>query len=154
MTIIDQIVIKSSPENIYSYLIQCLSDQGSYTKWHPEHVSLKWIKGKPVSKGSILYIEEYLGDSLQKLTFKFTQIVPNKYIKYRILYPLAIFAPGNEFIIEKLDDNSCSLTARGKINISEKLFLKMHPYHQQKLLYTKRHMKEEGENIRKALEGS
>ncbi len=152
MIIKDSIVINAPPEKIYNYLIQHIIDQKSYKEWHKEHISLKWLKGKPSTKGSIVYIEEYLGDNLQKMTFKFTKFIPNKLIKYRILYPLALFAPGNEFIIEKLDDKSSTFTARGKINISEKMFLKMHPYHKQKLMFTKRHMKEEGENIKKALE--
>ncbi len=150
----DSIIINVSSENVYNYLVQRLTDPKSYRDWHPEHVDLKWIRGKPVTKGSIVHIEEYLGDTLQKLTFKFIKIVPNKLIKYRIVFPLALFAPGNEFIIEEIDDKSCSFTSKGKINIPEKLFLKMHPYHKKKMMFTKRHMKGEGENIKKALENS
>lgn len=150
----DSIVINASAEKVYNYLVQHMTDLKSYKEWHEEHVDLKWLKGKPVTEGSIVYIEEYLGDTIQKLTFKFIKVIPNKLIKYRILYPLALFAPGNEFIIEERDDGSCSFTARGKINISEKLFLKMHPYHEQKLMFTKRHMNGEGLNMKKALEES
>lgn len=152
MIIEDSIQINSSAENVYKYLVQRMTDLESYKEWHEEHVELKWLKGDPMKKGSVVYIEEYLGDSLQKLTFKITRLVPNKLIKYRIPYPLAIFAPGNEFIIEEQDQNSCTFTARGKIRISEKTFLKMHPYHEKKLMFTKRHMKGEGENIKKAVE--
>ena len=147
------IIINASGEKIFNYIIHHMTDPESYRKWHNEHVNLVWLKGKPVTKGSIVYIEEYLGDSLQKLTFKFTNVIPNRLIKFRVLYPLAIFAPFNEFSIEERDKKSCIFTARGKINVPEKLFLKMHPYHEKKLFFTKRHMKEEGQNIKKALEG-
>ena len=152
MVLKDSIIINASAEKIFNYLVQHMTDSKSYKEWHNEHVSLKWLKGKPVTKGSIVYIEEYLGESLQKLTFKFTKVIPNRLIKYRVLYPLALFAPGNEFIIEEREGKSSFFTAKGKIIIPEKLFLKMHPYHEKKLFFTKRHMKEEGENIKNALE--
>ncbi len=111
----DSIFINASIEKVYIFLIKSMTDVNSFKKWCKEYVNLKWMKGETVKKGSILHIEEYLGD---KLTFKIVKNVPNKYIKYRILYPLALFAPGNEFIIESKDENSCQFTARGKINIS------------------------------------
>ncbi|MBF9018812.1 MULTISPECIES: SRPBCC family protein [unclassified Oceanispirochaeta] len=65
----DSIVINASAEKVYNYQAQRMTDLKSYKEWHEEHVDLKWLKGKPVTKGSIVYIEEYLGDTLQKLTF-------------------------------------------------------------------------------------
>jgi len=148
----DRIEIKSSAESVFDWLVEHMKDSESYRKWHPEHVTMEWIKGEPMKEGSIAYNEEYLEKHLQKLKFKFTKIVPNELIEYRVLFPLSIIAPGNKFIIEPTGENSCVLIATGKINMSEKLFLKSHKEHAAKMKNTKRHMKEEGENIKKALE--
>ncbi len=44
-----------------------MNTQEAYQEWHPEHKVLKWVKGAPLKKGSVLYSEEYLGDNLQKI---------------------------------------------------------------------------------------
>lgn len=87
---------------------------------------MEWVKGEPMQEGSIAYSEEYLQDYLQKIKFKFTKIIPNMLIEFRVLFPISLIAPGNKFIIEATGEDSCILIAYGKINMSEKLFLSFH----------------------------
>ena len=148
----DSVKINASSEKVYQWLIQCLKNKENYKAWHPEHKEIRWLKGDPLQKGSIFYIEEYLQGILHKMKFRIIKIVPNSLIQYRILFPLSLFAPENKFMIEPLGEDSCTFTAMGKINIPHWLFIKMHKYHEQKLEASKQHMREEGENIKKALE--
>jgi hypothetical protein len=152
MILEDRIKINASANKVFNWLIEHMKDTESYQKWHPEHKVMEWVKGNPMEQGSIAYCEEYLQENLQKLKFKFVKIIPNKLIEYRVLFPLSIIAPCNKFIIEETGKESCILIAFGKINMSEKLFLKSHKEHANKMKQTKRHMKEEGENIKKSLE--
>ena len=152
MILSDSIDVNASAKKVFDWLLQSMRTKDSYKAWHPEHKEIRWTKGEPLKEGSIVYIEEYLQGILHKLTFRFTKIIPNKLIKYRILYPLAIFAPGNKFIIEPISENSCVFTARGKINMPKWLFLKVHKSHKQKLEATMLHMKGEGENLKQAVE--
>lgn len=148
----DSIEVKAAPEEVFEWLVQRMRDKESYQAWHPDHVDIRWIKGEPLREGSILYAEEYLHGDLHKLKFRITRIVPGTLIEYRSLFPLSLLAPGNKFLIEPKDENSCVFTASGSLRMPRWLFKKMHKKHEHKIEATERHMKEEGENLKKALE--
>ena len=147
MTITDSIKIKARPEKIFNFLTS-LKDTESYKAWHPEHVVMYWIKGKPFAEGSIAYFEEYLHGKIQKAKFICTKVVPNRLIEYRPPFPLSIIFPGNRFIIEAVDEGNCIFTAtvRARMGpLSKRLS-------RRQLEGVKRHMKEEGENLKAVVE--
>ena len=152
ITLKDSIEVKAPAEKVFQWLTQRMKDKESYQAWHPEHVDIRWIKGKPLQEGSIIYAEEYLHGDLHKLKFRITKIVPNRLIEYRSLFPLSIIAPGNKFIIEPTGRDSCIFTATGSLRIPRWLFVRMHKKHKHKIDATQQHMKEEGLNLKKALE--
>jgi hypothetical protein len=149
----DSIEVGASAEDVFEWLARRMSDGEPYRAWHPEHVDIRWIRGEPLQEGSILYAEEYLHGDLHKLKFRIIRIVPNRLIEYRSLFPLSLLSPGNKFIIEPMSDNSCVFTASGSLRLPRWLFKKMHKKHEHKIEATQRHMKEEGENLKRALEG-
>jgi len=148
----DSIEVKAPPEKVFQWLTQRMMDRESYQAWHPDHVDIRWIKGKPLQEGSIVYAEEYLHGDLHKLKFRITKIVPNRLIEYRCLFPLSIIAPGNKFIIEPKGRDVCIFTATGTLRIPRRLFVRIHKNHKHKIEDTQQHMKEEGLNLKKALE--
>ena len=152
ITLKDSIEIKATPDRVFEWLAQRFKDKESYQAWHPDHVDIRWIKGEPLQEGSILYAEEYLHGDLHKLKFRITKIVPNRVIEYRSLFPLSILAPGNTFLIEPKGGNRCIFTAMGSLRIPRWLFEKLHKKHKGKIEATEKHMKEEGENLKRALE--
>ena len=89
----DSIEVNASAEEVFEWLCRRMMDKESYKAWHPDHVDIRWIKGEPLQVGSIVYAEEYIHGDLHKLKFKITRIVPNREIRYRILFPLSIIAP-------------------------------------------------------------
>lgn len=147
-TLTDSIEVNAPPEQVFSWLVQRMKDKESYKEWHPDHVDVRWIKGKPLHEGAVLYAEEYLHGELHKLKFVITRIVPNREIVYKALFPLSIFAPQNAFIIEPKGENSCIFTATGSYRAGP-LFKK---FGRNMIDATKRHMKEEGENLKYAVE--
>lgn len=148
ITITDSIEVNATPEQVFGWLIQRMKDRESYQVWHPDHVDIRWIKGKPFQKGSVLYAEEYLHGELHKLKFRIIRIVPNKEIIYRALFPMSLFAPQNAFLIEPTGKNSCIFTATGSFRAGP-LFKK---FGKTKIEATRQHMKEEGENLKSAVE--
>jgi hypothetical protein len=148
----DSIEVEAPAEKVFEWLCQRMRDKESYKAWHPDHVDIRWIKGEPLQEGSILYAEENLHGVLHKLKLRITKIVPNRVIEYRFLFPLSILTTGNKFLIEPKGQNSCVLTAMGSIRMPRWLFEKMHKQHKHKIEATEKHMKEEGENLKKALE--
>lgn len=144
--------INATADKVFNQLVENLSNRESYRLWHPEHVDLRWIKGEPVREGSILYAEEYLHGKLHKLKYRITKIVPNNLIAYAPLFPLSIIATGNSFRTVSKGGDRCVFSSEGHIRFPLWLFKKVHKSHEGKLVASEKHMKEEGENIKKAVE--
>ena len=148
----DSIEINTTPEKIFSFLTSIVDDD-SYRAWHKEdHVGFRWLKGKPWAEGSVIYAEEYIHGKLHKLKFKITKIVPNKKIEYSpVSHFIRKFFPKNEFVIEPKGE-FCLFTASGTYRlgwIGKTFFGKAID---KSLASVKKHMKEEGENLKKILE--
>jgi len=99
----DSIEIKAPPEKVFNFLTG-LKDDDSYRAWHSDHVAMRWIKGEPFAEGSIVYFEEYLHGKIHKVKFICTRVIPNRLIEYRPPFPLSIFFPRNQFIIEPVEE--------------------------------------------------
>ncbi len=144
----ESIKIKATPQRVFAAVLERLRDKEGYLAWHPDHVDLRWIKGEPLKKDSIIYAEEYLYGSLQKLKFKIVKSVPDREIVYKPLFPVSLFAPQNRWLFQPKGENACILTAVGRLRggpLYKKLASK-------RLKALARHMREEGENLKKALE--
>jgi hypothetical protein len=147
-TITDSIKVNATPEQVFNWLVQRMKDKESYRAWHPDHVDVRWIRGEPFQEGSVLYAEEYLHGELHKLKFLIVRIVPNKEIIYKALFPVSLFAPQNAFFIEPKGESSCIFTATGSFRAGP-LFKR---FGKNMIEATKQHMKEEGENLKSAVE--
>jgi len=148
LTITDSIEIRAKPGKVFECLVGYFKDKESYQAWHPEHVDLRWIKGGPLQEESIIYAEEYLHGELHKLKFMITRIVPNELIEYRALFPLSIFNPKNVFVFQPKGEDGCIFTATVSFRAGP-LFKKLA---KNEIKATAQHMKEEGENIKRAVE--
>jgi len=147
MILTDSIKIKAPPEKVFNFLT-ALKDDESYKAWHPDHLVLHWIKGEPFQEGSVVYFEEYLHGKLHRGKFIATKVIPNRLIAHKPPFPLSILFPGNQFVMEPTDDEGCIFTASIKIRmgpLSRRLS-------RRQLESVKRHMKEEGENLKVILE--
>lgn len=145
ITLKDSIVIKRPPEAIFEWFDHFMEN---YKKWHPkDHVSAKWIKGKNFEEGSVLYVEEYLGEKLEKLKFKGTKKIKNKLIEYKLLFPHSLICSGGSFVVKPHKTGSV-FTATLSFPFGS-ILSKLMPARVKAL---KKHMKEEGENLKKLLE--
>ena len=146
MKLEDSIKIKCKPEKIYNWLTNFFTKK--YKIWHPrDHLSAKWIKGKNFEVGSVMYAEEYLGRKLEKLSAKTIKNTRNKLIEYKFLFPHSIISSGGSFAI-KPHKNGSIFTATLDFRFGA-ILSKLMP---SKVEVLKKHMKEEGENLKKLLE--
>ena len=150
--ITESIEIRTQPQDIYNFLTHIVDDK-SYQQWHrKDHVTFKWLHGRPWAKGSVFYAEEYLHGKLHKFTFEIVEIEPQKRIEYRpVSRLLRFFFPKNEFIIEPKGEVSI-FTASGTYRvgwIGRKFFSKAI---NEGLARVREHMKEEGVNLKTLLE--
>jgi len=147
VALMDSIKIKENPEKIFNALIKIFSTEKYYKMWHKGHTICKWLKGKQFEKGSILYAEEYLHGKLHKMKFIGTNLVRNKKVEFKLLFPTSLFCPKGSFIIEQGKEHSI-FTANLYFRFS-RFFNK---YAKDRVDAVKRHMKEEGENLKKIVE--
>lgn len=148
----DSIEIDATPERVFGFLTHLVDDE-SYRAWHPDdHVALRWMRGQPWEEGSTAYAEEYIHGKLHKLKFLITKVVPNRRIEFVPLSRLLrVYCPGNTFVIEPKGDG-CVFTATGCIRVGRliKTFAKRKL--ETGLASVRKHMREEGENLKRILE--
>ena len=152
ITIQDSIEIKTTPEKIFDFLTH-LHEGDNYKTWHPDdHVIIRWIQGKPWQEGSVVYGEEYIHGKLHKLKFLISKVVPNKTIEYTPASRLLrIYFPKNTFAIEQVGD-TCVFTATTTLRIGRLAKIFAGKKLEYGLSCVKKHMKEEGENLKSILE--
>lgn len=148
----DSIEIIAEPEAVFKFLLN-LKDDESYQAWHPkDHISLRWVKGKPWEVGSIVYAKEYIHGVVHKLKFVVTRMIPNQLIEYTPTFWLfRLFIPKNAFIIEQTS-KGCIFKAVGCYRVGRigKLFAKRRI--SEGIDSIKKHLREEGEFLKQSLE--
>lgn len=122
----------------------------NYTRWHPQHICFRWEKGDGLKEGSISYFEEKIGDEHFKKKVIYTRVIPGRYIEFVPVNRLMrIFLRKMTFRIEP-DGNQCIFTAQVILKWVGPIAKKLN---ETKFELIRRHMKEEGENLKKILEG-
>ena len=152
ITLTDSVEIQTAPEKVFDFFLH-LVDDASYRTWHPDdHMSLRWVKGSPWKEGSIVYAEEYFHGKLHKLKFLISKVVANREIEYipasRLL---RIYFPKNRFVIEP-SGNGCIFTAEVHLRVGRLVKTLAKHKLETGLLFVRKHMKEEGENLKRILE--
>ena len=152
ITLQDSIEIHAAPEKIFEFITGLVDDE-SYRAWHPEdHMALRWIKGAPWHENSIVYAEEVIHGKLHKLKFRIQKVVPNREIQYTHKSPLIRFYfPQNSFQIEPNEDDSI-FTATGRLRVGWPVKMFARRKLEAGCASIKRHMHEEGENLKRILE--
>jgi uncharacterized protein YndB with AHSA1/START domain len=131
----DSIEIETTPEKVFDFFFHLVDDE-SYRAWHPDdHVTLRWIKGHPWEEGSVVYAEEYIHGKLHKLKFVITKLIPNRLIEY---------APTSWFLRMYFPQGTLRVGWLARTFFKKKL--------ERGLSSVQKHMKEEGENLKRILE--
>jgi len=136
--------IDTTPEEIWQFWVDM--DQ-NYKEWHPEdHILFRWTRGEPMEEGSRVYAEETVGGRLLKLKVTCVDVVPNRKFAFVLSFPASLFAK-YEYLIEPRGEKT-AFTAYTYLN---------YPGFAQKRIQSvveigKKHVKEEGENLKRILE--
>ncbi len=148
----DSIEIHASPEDIFGFLNN-LVDDASYRAWHPQdHVAMRWEKGSPWQEGSVVYAEEYFHGKLHKLKFVITHVIPNRKIEYvPVSRFLKRYVPKMSFTVEPKGPRTIfTAMAHYRIALLPRLLAKKSV--ERGISSVRKHMKEEGENLKRLLE--
>jgi len=144
----DTIEINSSPENIWSFFENL---EENYIDWHPDdHIKFRWI-GEAMKTGTKWYAEEMVHGHLFKLKGIIGEVVPYQKIVFKYSFPISIVSPKFEWKIG-LRDSGSVFTAISYLNAGDLFYKLSRKEMDWKLEATKKHTKEEGENLKLILE--
>lgn len=146
ITLRDSVEIRTTPEKVFEWFMHF---DENYVSWHPDHVKCSYLKGKQFEEGSVLYAEEYLHGKLHRMKFLTREVEPNKRVEYRMLFPASIICKGGSFIMEG-SGKGCLFTAILYFRFG-RIFSK---FLRARVEAIKKHMREEGENLKRILEGN
>ncbi|NPE09564.1 MAG: hypothetical protein GNW80_14855 [Asgard group archaeon] len=144
MELVDTIEIQAKPEEIFQWFLMMSEN---YCEWHPDHIKSVWVKGNPFEVGSILYSEEYLHGEIHKMKFRTIEMIPNRLIRYKMLFPGNLVSTTGKFIFEPKGAGTL-FTATLNFRFG-RLLTKFASKQKEELI---KHMKEEGENLKKIME--
>lgn len=145
----DSIEIKSTPEKIWEFFTHL---DKNYRAWHPkDHILFRWTGGKPLEEGSTFYAEQRVKGKVVKFKGTFIEIIPYRKIVFKCAFPVSIVSPKFAWLIEPKGSNSVftAVTYMRFGRIFQKLFKKH--IEDSKRIHDK-HVRTEGENLKKILE--
>lgn len=147
----NSVEIKTKPEKIWDFFTNL---EKNYKTWHPkDHILFKWTKGKPMESGSGWYGEEVIRGKLFKLKGTIGEVIPNRKIVFKYSLPMSLVSPRFEWLIEPKGPNSV-FTAKSYIRAGNLLYKLSRREMETKILMHNQHVREEGENLKKILEGN
>ncbi len=109
-----------------------------------------WIRKTDEGVGSIFYAEQILGGRKAPYTFTVTKYLPYECIEYTAAFPQSLLFPGGSFIIKEDGKGGGSIftaTLTFRFGFLAKIF-------RAKMGYVRKHVSEEGQNLKRLLEGA
>jgi len=148
--ILEETIIKADTSAVFTFLTNIDS---LYKIWHPkDHVFCKTIFRKLSASGCIFHFLEILNGFPLYLIVKITQIKKDQYIEYKLIFPFSLLKLGyGYFRIEPIASGGSKLIAFVEYGYKSVLFDKITNLFIN-VDSVRKHIKEEGHNIREYLE--
>jgi hypothetical protein len=77
----DRIEIHATARQIFAWLETMPQE---YVSWHPDHVACRVLHGRMLEVGAEIECEEYLHGELHRMRFRMTRVVPDERVEFRI----------------------------------------------------------------------
>jgi Polyketide cyclase / dehydrase and lipid transport len=148
-TITDSIIINKKPEDVYNTLIAIFSSEENYRRWHPDHVTCRWLKRTSNEISSVLFASEYLNGRLFKMKFEITQNDKPHFIGYKLKFPHSLIFPKGSFEFKEQNGQTIFI-AQVAIRFYGVIKLLL----PNTLDKSRKHVEEEGVNLKRMVEGS
>ena len=148
MIIEDKILINSKPDKVFQFFE---SMDENYLQWHKDHICYRYVKGKGLKEGVVVYFEEKIGDEMLKKTVAYNKIIPNKYIEFvPSNWFTRLFVPKMTFIFNEIENQTefiGQIHMRGIGPIGKYL-------NRKNIMGIRKHIKEEGINLKRIIENN
>jgi uncharacterized protein YndB with AHSA1/START domain len=141
----DSVEIVAPPLEVFEWLLHL---DEHYREWHPDHVQWRYLDRTPDLVGSVVEYEERLHGSTHRLRARFTRVVRPGRIEFKNLFPASLICPRGSFIVEPKGEGSL-FTATLEFRLAGLL----ERLAGDRTEAMRVHMREEGENLKRLLEG-
>ena len=145
LTLEDSVEIDTTPEKVWEFWADM---DKNYKIWHPQdHILFRWTRGKPMEEGSVIYAEEVVGGKMIKGKVTLGDVIPNRRFTLNLPFPRSVFCR-YEYKIEP----------KGSKTVFTAITHLKYPFFSEKHILSvielgEKHVREEGENMKKILEG-
>lgn len=148
VTLRHTIEINAAPEAVWAFFD---SIEDTYTKWHPNHVVFRWVKGNRFEPNAVAYTEQNMHGARHKMKVTCTEVIPHRKIGFAWGNPLLrFFVPRNEWTLEPCN-GGCRFSAEHDIRLG---WISSRMKKTKRMLdQTRQHLKKEGENLKRLVEG-
>lgn len=148
ISITEETIVNVPTNDVFNFLVNIDS---LYKVWHPkDHVFCRVLSGSLAKKGGRFHFLEIIGGFPLYLIAKITDVRENEYLEYVPAFPFSLLKNGKGYFwIEKLSENQSKLTAY--IEYGGKFIDKFADF-LVKTSAARKHIREEGENLKKFLE--
>lgn len=145
MRLRDSIWIRTTPERIFRFFETM---DAHYLQWHPDHRLFRWEAGTGVREGVVFYFEEIIGGKLMKKRVHFTRVVQNRHLEFTFTNRLlALILPRLVFHFAPEGEGT---------RFDAEIQIRTGPLgawlNRREFDAVRRHMREEGENLKRILE--
>lgn len=143
----DVVEIEAEPKRVFEWF-RHLED--NYGAWHPSHLTSRYVRGHGLEVGSVLHVEEYLHGKLHRLDLEVTEVEEERGFEYRVRsgvrgrFRMRPAERGTELVAE-LDFGWRIPLVGGAIDAIVRWLVG------RRLDGLRRHMKQEGDNLRKLM---
>ena len=146
MLLEERTFIAAPPEQVFAFFADMADN---YLRWHPDHIAFRWVDGSGLEPGVVFAFEEIIGGQRMTKRVRFIDVVPDRALAFEPTSRLLrLILPRIGFTIEPRPDG-CDLVAS--------LHIRTGPVgawlNRRELMAVRQHMKEEGENLKRIVEG-
>ena len=150
----DETIINASSDKVFYFLTHI---DRLYKKWHSkDHIFCHALIGSLDRKGSMVHFFEWIGHFPLYLIAQISKVDKDHYIEYLPVFPFSLLRLGyGSFTIEKISNNEIKLVAYVEGGYNIPVIGSFLDFIVRKLISfdaIKKHMNEEGENIKRYLE--
>jgi len=148
ISITDKTIINVPASDVFNFLVNI---DTLYKIWHPkDHVFCRVLSGSLAKRGGRFHFLEMINGFPLYLTAKITETRENEYLEYIPAFPFSLLKTGKAYFkIEKISDSQSKLIAY--VEYGNEFFDKIANFFV-KTEYAEKHIREEGENMKKYLE--
>jgi len=137
--------IRSTPAAIFRFFEEM---EANYLEWHPDHRLFRWEAGRGLAPGAAFYFEEVIGGTLLRKRVEFTHIEADRHIEFAFTNRLLrLILPSIRFCIDPEGEG---------VRFTQEIRIRTGPVgawlNRREFDAVRRHMKEEGENLKQILE--